>query len=92
MTPKEAIEQLESLIINSQYFHDEEGDIWEKDIEALNMAIEALEKQIPKKPIDKTKSTDDYGYCPNCKTIIDDYSDFKFCSTCGQAIDWSEEE
>ena len=56
---------------------------------AIDTAIEALEKQIPKKP-NKTKSTDDYGYCPNCKTIIDDYSDFKFCSTCGQAIDWSD--
>lgn len=54
MTPKEAIEQLESLILNSQSFHEEEGDIWEKDIEALNMAISALEKQIPKKPILKS--------------------------------------
>lgn len=32
MTPKEAIEQLESLILNSQSFHEEKGDIWEKDM------------------------------------------------------------
>ena len=54
MTPKEAIEQLESFILNSQSFHEEEGNIWGKDIEALNMAISALEKQIPKKPILKS--------------------------------------
>ena len=44
MTPKEAIKQLASLIINSQSFHEEEGDIWEKDIEALRIAIKAVEK------------------------------------------------
>lgn len=53
MTPKEAIEQLESLILNSQSFHEEEGDIWEKDIEALNMAIEAVGGMIN----EKNKST-----------------------------------
>lgn len=51
MTDKEAIKQLASLIINSQLFHQDEGDIWEKDIEALRIAIKAVEKQIPKKPI-----------------------------------------
>lgn len=44
MTPKEAIEQLESLILNSRSFHEEEGDIWKKDIEALRIAIKAVEK------------------------------------------------
>lgn len=91
MTPKEAIEQLESLIINSQYFHEEEGDIWEKDIEALNMAIEALEKQIPKKPIttkDGNKSCScglvvQTGYIRNC---------LYYCDNCGQAIDWRDVE
>ena len=87
MTPKEAIKIVENekpCCGGKLIFTEEER------YEALNMAKEALEKQIPKKPIDKTKSTDDYGYCPNCKTIIDDYSDFKFCSTCGQAIDWGD--
>ena len=44
MTDKEAIKQLASLIINSQLFHQDEGDIWEKDIEALMIAIKAVEK------------------------------------------------
>lgn len=30
MTDKEAIKQLASLIINSQLFHQDEGDSWEK--------------------------------------------------------------
>lgn len=41
---REAIKQLASLIINSQLFHQDEGDIWEKDIEALKIAIKAVEK------------------------------------------------
>ena len=41
---REAIKQLASLIINSQLFHQDEGDIWEKDIEALRIAIKAVEK------------------------------------------------
>ena len=44
MTDKEVIKQLASLIINSQLFHQDEGDIWEKDIEALRIAIKAVEK------------------------------------------------
>ena len=44
MTSDEAIKQLASLIINSQLFHQDEGDIWEKDIEALKIAINAVEK------------------------------------------------
>ena len=89
MTPKEAIEIVENekpCCGEKLIFTEEER------YEALNMAKEALEKQIPKKPLDKTKSMDDYGYCPNCRKIIDDYNDFNFCSTCGQAIDWSDEE
>ena len=62
--------------------------------EALNMAIQALEKQIRKKPIPITRnehSNKIIGYgCPNChKDIVG--SGF-YCWSCGQAIDWSEEK
>jgi hypothetical protein len=61
--------------------------------EALNMAVEALEKQISKKPIW------DMGWvCPNCKheEILHfpkrpDWNDL-FCKHCGQALDWSDTE
>lgn len=62
--------------------------------EALEMAIQALEKQIPKKPIHITRnehSTRIIGYgCPAChKDVIG--SGF-YCWSCGQAIDWSDEK
>lgn len=64
-----------------------------KDTAAMRKAIEALEKQIPKKPIyhDTTyiRSLNDY-LCPSCKRYVErghrcHYND------CGQAIDWSDE-
>lgn len=60
---------------------------------ALDKAIDALEKQIPKKPIHITRnehSTRIIGYgCPNChKDVIG--SGFH-CWNCGQEIDWSDE-
>ena len=65
----------------------------------IDMAIKALEKQIPKKPL-PTKGAADMlganeplwgeGECPNCKHYI--RLPHKYCPTCGQAIDWSEEE
>lgn len=60
--------------------------------------IEALEKQIPKKPLIwrgiKTPESpipfDDWGYeCPCCGNQEIDYPDHH-CE-CGQALDWSEE-
>ena len=75
--------------------------------EALELAVEALEKQIPKKPtehIDKrivfNADSECAGIdkhliflCPICKDWVGTYGEdvFTFCSECGQAIDWSEE-
>ena len=62
-------------------------------IGALNKAIDALEKQIPKKPLHMHKNY----YCPICKedgwmlwddAIPNDMD--KYCGKCGQAIDWSD--
>lgn len=68
--------------------------------EALNMAIKALEKQIPKKPmpidyekyidiIDNAKFLRGAFWCPNCRHVV--YSG-SFCKDCGQKLDWSDEE
>lgn len=59
---------------------------------AVQMAREALEKQIPKKPISITISgISRYksGVC-KCGTAI--AMVYKYCPNCGQAIDWSEGE
>jgi hypothetical protein len=68
--------------------------------EANGKAIEALEKQIPKKPIDITVkelvTSMISGRCPKCNTrqsygSRDWHRWFnKRCFECGQALDWSE--
>lgn len=56
-------------------------------------AIQALEKQLPKKPIDKSCVKDNdtiYGYvgiCPSCNGIVDDSM---IVCDCTQVLDWSE--
>ena len=56
-------------------------------IEALSKAIEAIEKQIPKKPYDTV-------HCPLCKIEVElqpvDTEQVTYCLHCGQAIDWSD--
>ena len=62
---------------------------------SLDIAISAIEKQIPKKPIHMHKNY----YCPICKedgwmmwddAIPNDMD--KYCGICGQAIDWRDDE
>ena len=57
---------------------------------ALNLAIGAIDKQIPKKPIEKSPWV---YHCPRCdsRTVEDAFiKKFKFCPDCGQALDWSD--
>lgn len=87
MTPKEAIKILEIAKAEVEWDYPLDYAV------AIATAIEALEKQIPKKPISLGEDIDrDVGQCPNCKEIIDTYEDYKYCSDCGQAIDWRDEE
>lgn len=57
--------------------------------EAQKMAIEALEKQMPKKPIEIDK-WGEYYKCPICdKYAVDNFGcKYKFCRECGQKLDW----
>ena len=69
--------------------------------EAKQMAIKALEKQIPKKPIEYE---DKFYACPVCKNpimhkwkkynteLMEKSNGLPVCLNCLQAIDWSEEE
>ena len=69
-------------------------------IEAMDMAIKALEKQIPKKPyIQQDNRNNDCLECPFCDSFIgyecdcrDEHYQIDYCPNCGQAIDWSDEE
>ena len=63
-----------------------------KHNKAISMAIEALEKQIPEKPIEKYTDYDgtEAGLCPFCNEGVDEK--MNFCSYCGHAIDWEVDE
>lgn len=61
----------------------------------LQTIKEALEKQIPKKPIEKEVigvSMSGYKYkgqCPKCSLTVSQFLG-NYCHHCGQALDWSE--
>ena len=70
---------------------------------AMELAIEALEKRIPKKPIYEADGYDENGnliydcaICPNCENDDFEYGinnwGCEFCPDCGQALDWSDNE
>lgn len=57
---------------------------------AYEMAIAALEKQIPKKPMKIHTSQKRFYYaCPVCENRQDRQE--KHCYECGQVLNWSEE-
>lgn len=78
-------------------------DLWleMEDMEELTETIlEALKKQLPKKPTyegdgyapDGTFIWDEW-LCPNCGSGYEvDYDDYSYCPNCGQRIDREEEE
>lgn len=69
-----------------------------------DMAIKAIEKQIPKKPkfvdvrfrhhgknIGDGCSLDKCYKCPNCKShIFHVFASEEYCERCGQRLDWGE--
>ena len=55
--------------------------------EAFLIAINALKKQIQKKP-SKDKYVAELDFCPECGTEV---TDCTYCPNCGQKIDLSEQ-
>lgn len=94
MTESEAIKELHKIRPRG-------GIIPQKRAEALDVAIQALEKQMPKKP----RKTDSYrgvlkrvyAYaCPTCHNVclekyMNERQNTTFCWDCGQHLDWSDE-
>lgn len=80
-------EETRYLIANTPYLG---GSEQEKVEEAILMAIEALEKQIPKKPthIYMRCGMTVEGCCKRCDASVEPH--MAFCNRCGQALDWSE--
>ena len=102
MTAKEAIGRIREHY--TIHMHKEPHAIY--ITEALQMAVDALEKQIPKKPgytklRYKCNGEDieiNHPECPYCRTHGLSLWDAAipvgdiFCRRCGQAIDWSEDK
>ena len=96
MTEREAIEKLKNMRLFMQ-IEDENNDckFTEDDYKANEMAVQALEKQIPKKPIKSKNQVVRYVntyYCPICELGITGTNIAKWCYHCGKKIDWYDEE
>ena len=102
MTESEAIEKLKNMRLFMQIDDKNNGcKFTEDDYKANEMAIQALEKQISKKPIMKQyfeDLEDEYLCCPTCGEILtdripaDNKTFYFHCMNCGQKFDWSDEE
>ena len=91
MTGSEAVEKLKNMRLFMQ-IEDENDDckFTEDDYKANEMAINALEKQIPKKPYkDNENGVYEKDHCPTCHRSL--FPNDHHC-ICGQAIDWRYEE
>ena len=90
MTPQE-IDRIQNAINHIRTSSD--VDEW-----AMDIAVEAMEKQIPKKPKQKKRAEEQplKGHvvyvipCGNCGEALNRLHDY--CPWCGQKIDWSEGE
>ena len=90
MTESEAIEKLKNMRLFMQ-IEDENNDckFTEDDYKANEMAINALEKQIPKKPM---FNGNNWYRCVNgCEIHKKQFEKDWYCQNCGQKLDWSGE-
>lgn len=87
---QEALDKLISMIVLEKHINSEHN---KKFYEAQPLLQELVEKEKPMKPIwkgtDSQGATFYYSYCPKCSTQVSKYTN-KYCTKCGQKIDWSE--
>ena len=89
MTPEEAIKTIRVAIAEVEWDYPLDYAI------AFETAIEALEKQIPKKPREAVQSG--FFWCPACSKAIKmriegSKINISYCPFCGQALDWSDDK
>ena len=94
---KEAIGALKIINLKRVHpFYD-----WEEMREVRDVAIEALEKQLPKKAKENEirggwLGKQKHYTCPNCGNclltkMMNERQNTSYCWDCGQRLDWSEE-
>ena len=100
MTREEAAKRIEYLKFKAEVVlaNSNTESVWlkagvEATITALTMAVEALEKQIPKKPVNYDSVP--HSRCPVCNNAVKVFEDahkHHYCLYCGQRLDWEEED
>ena len=83
MTENEAIKELHEIRPRG-------GIIPQKRAEALDVAIKALEKQIPKKPMFNGKNW--YRCVNGCEIHKKQFEKDWYCPKCGQKLNWESDE
>lgn len=101
MTESEAIKNLKDILSECTESEEAVCYLTGVDAPALEMAINALKKQLPKKP---DCIEDKMWCCPVCDNnllhkwikyptrLMPKSEGLPYCMSCGQAIDWSDEE
>ena len=100
MTESEAIKELkEDISLYDNEITRLDASIGTPDrnlIDALEMAINALEKQIPMKVLHSYDDSVDENWCscPICCSGLgwEHGKHYKYCMNCGKKLDWSDEE
>lgn len=87
---------VKSIIAIKKFIKSQKSDCNDNFIEALKDAVEAMKKQMPKKPI----RDEEYFSCPCCKYEFPDIGGvwescgesekYNFCPYCGQRIDYGD--
>lgn len=84
----------ENIKLNKKFYPKQDNIQLEEDITVYETAIEALEKQLPK----KVENWNGQASCPRCKRLFGNMADIEMfrywdsdcCNHCGQRLDWSE--
>ena len=94
MTNQEAIKILGQYDVSNIHFYttDREEIPFTEWSDAIEMAISAIEKQVPKQPKykEEKRPITVYPYCPVCGNVV--VTGDMCCVQCGQKIDWMEGE
>ena len=67
---------------------DEIKALYNIPIKNMEMIVKALEKQIPKKDLNKKDAL--FANCPNCGRVQNSVWNKTYCGDCGKKLDWSD--
>jgi hypothetical protein len=83
MYEQEALDIIKNQIMNKEMTEEVES--------ALNVAVDALNKQIPQSPI--TPTEEDRPHCPVCGRLLNKnrFKYLQYYCFCGQRLEWEKE-